>query len=141
MAHAILELHNGAISVSNLAEDGTVTHTVRIGTFTGTEADPFILATQFAHDYNWLVTGSWYSDKGYDWVDVEPKPVTITFVGGWIDNEYAVRLARDVGYEVQSVIQQKPNDETGKNIITFAVDTPNGWDWGAEISYFDPENL
>ena len=131
VARVLLEL-NGEfqVLVSALDDNGCITHSVSLGELT---QDPFQnkneSAEALAQRFGWLPVSEWFTTEETAFIDLAPKPITVTFVGNVIPDEEAVRLARNAGLEVLDVTNQNYIESEGKNYISFNVETPRGWSW------------
>jgi hypothetical protein len=118
------------VSISLLDDDGIVTHSVPIVTLAGGEMSPLYHARSHAEDRGWQAYGDWNTEGECPWIEVSPKPLTLAFVGGELDDQVAMNCAKTVGYETLSVVKQTPDPDAGKTYIAFSVALPLGWDWG-----------
>ena len=127
-------------SISLLDSDGLVRFTVAL------EDSPFgsadrESAEKLADDAGWHTYGDWLVDGEFEWIQVVPKPLVLTFAGTELPDAQAVTYAQNAGYSVREVVSQDYDPSRGTTHIAFSVDQPYGWDWGKQLLEWDDEPL
>jgi hypothetical protein len=117
------------IALLCLDDEGFVVHEVPIG-----PVQPVDDLAHLCSENGWLCASwgdeAWFEGNNVWLCDVSPMPITVTFVGGEIAPEEALRLAHENGIpEAIGVLSQKVLPDEGKNLVTFSLAVPRGWTW------------
>lgn len=135
-------MSSGAVNICRKnAENGIVTRSVCIGSVSGEkDDDKIIVAESLAKQFGWVTISEWAEGLEHKWIECQPKPVSVSFVGEGIPNN-AVSLAKSAGVDAFELLYEEEYDKnSGKTRAWFSTEEPKGWVWENTLpwgDYFD----